>query len=88
MREAARHRSEQFLRYSHQILFCLNLGFAIALALILFLVSRSASSHGKALVSRFFLKAIVRIEIFAHLHVWPDSLAVNVMLTGFTSSFS
>jgi hypothetical protein len=87
MREAARHRSEQLLRHSHQILFCLNLGFAIALALILFLVNRAASSHGKALVSRFFLEAIVRIEIFAHLHVWQDSLAVDVMLTGFTVLF-
>ncbi|MGC1107058.1 MAG: hypothetical protein WA876_11005 [Candidatus Acidiferrales bacterium] len=79
--------SRKFLRHSHEILFCLNSGFAIALALILFLASRSAASHGKSPSGRLFLEVIIKIEIFAHLHAWENSLAFDVMLTGFTILF-
>jgi hypothetical protein len=87
MRKTPWQRCETFFRYFHQTLFCLNAGFAVALALILFSQSRYVASHGESLSGRFFPKAIIEIEILAHLHAWQDSLAFDALLSGFTLLF-
>src|SRR6267378_3222871 len=75
------------LRSLHEIMFCLDLGFSIALAATLLLLGRRIGLvHGRPEVRDPFLETLIRINTFFHLHPL-DPLGVDVVLTAFTLAF-
>src|SRR5579864_7420227 len=79
--------STKRLRTLHEVMFSLNLGFAVALLATLSLSGRRIGLvHGRPEVHDLFLETLIRINAFFHLHPL-DWLGIDVVLTILTLAF-